>query len=161
MGNNQIFTKPHNGTCWSSVFAPSGFVQEPLPMLACLFVAALGLFGMLQSWRVTEGGKLLYSAMFGYRWTRSMACVHWVGLLLHDDPHSLLTSSKPACLLLSPRLAPEQAFRCFRSGAIRLQRNAQGNNTKEGNLTVCVLLLLVPAVSLEIHVTILRCFFLT
>ncbi|XP_020608744.1 uncharacterized protein LOC110047343 [Orbicella faveolata] len=75
MGNNQTFTKPHPGTCWSSVFAPFGPVKEPLPMLACLFVAALGLFGMLLSRRVTLGGKFLYSAMFGYG--ISSRCFHW------------------------------------------------------------------------------------
>lgn len=75
MGNNQTFTKPHNGTCWSSVFGPIGPVKEPLPMLACLFVAALGLSGMSLSRRVTEGGKFLYSAMFGYG--ISSCCFHW------------------------------------------------------------------------------------
>ena len=75
MGNNQTFTKPHIGTCWSSVFAPMGPVKEPPPMFACLFVAALGLSGMLLSTRITEGGKFLYSAMFGYG--ISSCCFHW------------------------------------------------------------------------------------
>ena len=75
MGNNQTFTNPHPGTCWSSVAAPVGPIQEPLPMVACLFVAVLGLMGMLLSWRVTEGGKFLYSVLFGYG--ISTICFHW------------------------------------------------------------------------------------
>lgn len=77
MVDNQtnIFTKPHPGTCWSSVASPVGPIKEPVPMLACLFDAVLGLAGMLLSRRVTEGGKFLYSVLFGYG--ISTFCFHW------------------------------------------------------------------------------------
>ena len=63
---NDSFNSPHAGTCWSFVVGPVGPIKEPPPMIACLFTAVLGLLGLFLSKNVTEGGKFLYSALFGY-----------------------------------------------------------------------------------------------
>lgn len=64
--STNLFTSPHAGTCWTSVAGPLGPIKEPLPMIACVFDAVLGLLGLFLSRNVTEGGKFLYSALFGY-----------------------------------------------------------------------------------------------
>jgi hypothetical protein len=64
--SKNLFTSPHAGTCWSSVAGPVGNAKEPLPMIACLFDAILGLVGLFLSRNVTAGGKILYSVLFGY-----------------------------------------------------------------------------------------------
>ena len=66
MSSDNIFVAPHNGSCWSAVVGATGSAKELLPMLGSVFNAVLGLFGLLYSKGVTEGGKILYSALFGY-----------------------------------------------------------------------------------------------